>query len=55
MKNTLLSVVHNPLNCPCRDCEERNAECHSICSLCKDWRSILSKKNEGVRKLWNSR
>ena len=55
MENTLLNLVHNPLNCPCRDCKGRNAECHSICSLYKDWRAILNEKNEGVRKLWNSR
>ena len=48
-------VNHNTMGCPCRDCTERNAECHSVCEKYKIWRTELDKKNEGVRKLWNLR
>jgi translation elongation factor EF-Ts len=25
------------MNAPCRDCEQRNAECHGNCELYADW------------------
>lgn len=53
--NAIANAVHNPLNCPCRDCDERNAECHSKCSLYREWRTILNDKSQGAKKVWSLR
>ena len=37
--------------CPCKDCDKRNADCHSICRAYKEW----SKENEKMRDERNER
>lgn len=32
--------------CPCRYCDERNAECHSVCRKYRTW----FRKNEKIRR-----
>lgn len=33
-------------DCPCKECEDREAECHSKCSAYIYWRKELDKENK---------
>lgn len=37
-------------NCPCKDCSDRSALCHSRCDLYKSWRAEKDVINAKVRK-----
>lgn len=30
--------TYNPKICPCKDCTERNAECHGKCKKYENWK-----------------
>lgn len=41
------------MECPCRKCEIRKAECHSRCSAYKHWRDYMDDVREKKNKDWD--
>lgn len=41
-------LTDNKPKSPCYRCEERNAECHSICERYKAWSEDIKRINEGI-------